>query len=52
MQPVRVNLKGMTANFFCLQNQNNFHIAEGLLSVEVDMSILAQKEMFTESHEG
>lgn len=52
MQPARVNLKGMTANFFRLQNRSNFHMAEGLLSVEVEMSMLVQKEMFTESHEG
>lgn len=42
----------MTASCFCVQNQSNFHMVEALLSVEVEMSILVQKDVFTESHEG
>lgn len=49
---VRANLKGMTADFFCLQNQINFHMAEGLLSVEDGMSALVQKDVLNENHEG
>lgn len=44
--------EGNDSNLFCLLNQSTFHMAEGLLSVELDMSILVQKEMFAESHEG
>lgn len=41
----------MTANFFCLHNQSNFHMAEGLLYIEAETSVLIQKEMFSESCE-
>lgn len=49
---VRANLKGMTTDFFCLRNQSNFHMAEGLLSVEDGMSALVQKDVLNENHEG